>query len=159
MDRGALLTASRAKPHPYIPSPTELASQLGPTLGYVIHHHLPGVLGAVSVFLCLRAYYLLATATLLCAGRILLGGSGGGGGISSHKNGAVTTLGAVSVAMSGQIMYGTWESPVVKGLRRRFFHEFATFILGGGNALILMLFWPGWLVLAGTSCALWFLWR
>lgn len=149
MDRGTLLTASRAKPHPYIPSPTELASQIRPTLGYVIHH-LPRVLGAVSVFLCLRAYYLLAAATLLCAG---------GGFFSSHENGAVATLGAVSVAMSGQIMNGTWESPVVKRLRRRFFHEFATFILGGGNALILMLFWPGWWVLAGTTCALWFLWR
>jgi hypothetical protein len=156
MDRGTLLTASRVKPQPYIPSPTELASQLGPPLGYVIHH-LPGVLGAVSVFLCLRAYYLLATATLLCVCRILLGG--GGGGFSSHKKGTVATFGAVAVAMSGQIMYGTWESPVVKGLRRRIFHEFAMFILGGGNALILMLFWPGWWVLAGTTCALWFLWR
>jgi len=150
MDRGTLLTASRVKPHLYIPSPSELASQLGPTLGYVIHH-LPSVLGAVSVFLYLQAYYLLATATLLCAGRILIGAGG-----YAHKNGSVTTFAAT---MSTQVVYGTWESPVVKGLRRRIFHEFAMFILGGGNALILMLFWPGWWVLAGTTCALWFLWR
>ncbi|RDA89876.1 hypothetical protein CP533_6656 [Ophiocordyceps camponoti-saundersi (nom. inval.)] len=40
-----------------------------------------------------------------------------------------------------------WQSRSVQLIRARLFYEFALFILGGGNILFLLLFWPGWLVI------------
>lgn len=51
-----------------------------------------------------------------------------------------------SPPMSIEAVAYVWNSPTVRLVRNRLFHEFAVFILGGGNALILCVFWPGWLL-------------
>lgn len=140
MGKVTILTASRVAPDLSISSPPNITSHLAPTLAYIFH--LQRVLSSVSVFFCLRAYFL-AIATVY-DGRI----------VGFHTYWA-TRFGT---AMSGKLVYGTWESRVIRALRRRVFHEFATFILGCGNGLILMLFWPGWLILGGATCAFWYLW-
>lgn len=48
---------------------------------------------------------------------------------------------------------GSWKA--IEPLRNKIFHEFMVFILGGGNVFILMLFWPGWLVLGGAAGGAW----
>jgi len=35
------------------------------------------------------------------------------------------------------------------------FFEFAVFILGGGNQVILIVFWPGWIVVGGGVWGMW----
>ena len=39
--------------------------------------------------------------------------------------------------------------------RRKIFIEFMIFILGGGQAVFLVLFWPGWIVVAGAVAGAW----
>jgi hypothetical protein len=45
-----------------------------------------------------------------------------------------------------------------EGIRQRLFREFMIFILGGGNQLFLVLFWPGWILVGGSVWAAWRLW-
>ncbi|PFH55620.1 hypothetical protein XA68_17944 [Ophiocordyceps unilateralis] len=47
-----------------------------------------------------------------------------------------------------------WQSRAVELVRARLFYEFALFILGGGNALFLLLFWPGWVLVGFVLWAL-----
>lgn len=38
-----------------------------------------------------------------------------------------------------------WKA--TEGLRKKLWFEFMVFVLGGGNGLFLLVFWPGWIVL------------
>ena len=40
-------------------------------------------------------------------------------------------------------------------IRKKLFFEFAVFILGNGNGLLLLMFWPGWLVIGGGVWGAW----
>lgn len=60
--------------------------------------------------------------------------------------------------MSSKAVADLWESPTLRLVRNRLFYEFAVFILGGGNAIILLLFWPGWLLVGAVLWAAWQLW-
>ncbi|KAJ5042232.1 uncharacterized protein L3040_004786 [Drepanopeziza brunnea f. sp. 'multigermtubi'] len=42
-----------------------------------------------------------------------------------------------------------------ESLRRRVFFEVMVFLLGGGQGVFLVLFWPGWVLLTGLGVALW----
>ncbi|KAI0403792.1 hypothetical protein F4802DRAFT_278452 [Xylaria palmicola] len=44
-----------------------------------------------------------------------------------------------------------WDSPRGRRLRKKIEFEFFTLILGGGNGICLVLFWPGWGILAVTA--------
>lgn len=46
-----------------------------------------------------------------------------------------------------------WRS--TEGIRKKLFMEFMIFVLGGGNQLILVVFWPGWIVVGGGIWGLW----
>lgn len=39
--------------------------------------------------------------------------------------------------------------------RNKLFFEFMVFILGGGNGLLLVILWPGWIVLGGAAWSIW----
>ncbi|EFX02353.1 hypothetical protein CMQ_2402 [Grosmannia clavigera kw1407] len=60
-----------------------------------------------------------------------------------------------------QAAWLVWASDTARRLRRKVLFEFAATVLGpGGNGLILLILWPGWLVLAmgffaATLCAGW----
>jgi hypothetical protein len=41
-------------------------------------------------------------------------------------------------------------------LRQKLFFELMAFLLGSGNAVLLLVFWPGWLFIGGTACGVWF---
>lgn len=53
-------------------------------------------------------------------------------------------------------MRALWKT--TEGTRKKLFREFMIFILGGGNQLILIVFWPGWLLIGGSIWGLWHLW-
>jgi hypothetical protein len=49
-----------------------------------------------------------------------------------------------------------WKS--TEGTRKKLFREFMIFILGEGNQVILLLFWPGWILVGGSVWAALRLW-
>jgi hypothetical protein len=42
-----------------------------------------------------------------------------------------------------------------EGIRKKLFIEIMSFVLGGGNQLILVVFWPGWIVVGGGAWGIW----
>ncbi|KAG5982326.1 hypothetical protein E4U43_006459, partial [Claviceps pusilla] len=58
-------------------------------------------------------------------------------------------------SMSAPAMAGLWEAKSTEALRKKVFYEIAVFILGCGNPVILLLLWPGWLVVGGLVYVLW----
>jgi len=42
-----------------------------------------------------------------------------------------------------------WENAVAKKLRKKLMYEFLVFVLATGNPLLLVVFWPGWIVVLG----------
>jgi hypothetical protein len=51
--------------------------------------------------------------------------------------------------------WSAWNSQPVRRIRKKFEFEFFTFVLGCGNSLCLLMFWPGWWVLAFFTLAIW----
>lgn len=49
-----------------------------------------------------------------------------------------------------QAAKASWRA--AKPLREKLFFEFMVFVLGGGNGLFLVVFWPGWIV---VGCVAW----
>jgi len=42
-------------------------------------------------------------------------------------------------------------------LRQKLFFEFMVFVLGGGYGILLILLWPGWIVVGTFALGLWFI--
>jgi len=138
MDKVTLLTASSVDRPLFVNDPTNaILSHITPALTQLFH--VQQLLRKITVCLSLRAYYL-ATATLHVSQ--MLGKTGYG----------ATKLGA---ATSASLLIGTWESKAVQSMRKRMFHELATFVLGCGNPVFCLVFWPGWWVLGGTTYVVW----
>jgi hypothetical protein len=66
---------------------------------------------------------------------------------------ASTILCKNSYWASRQGMKLFWRS--TEGLRKKLFMELMIFVLGAGNQLILVVFWPGWIVVGGGIWGLW----
>lgn len=141
MDKVTLLTASRVEPKVFGHALAPLVAHLSPIFQSAVQ--LQTILGVISLQLllnaCLAASVSLA-ATLsvgrVCAVQAWL----------AARNGAW---------VSGKVLRWTWTSRAVVKFREQTFRNLATFILGSGNGLILMVFWPGWWVLGGTTWAIW----
>lgn len=150
MDKVTILTASRVEPGISITprSRAGIITALGPALQYA--GHLQSILSSASTFLCLHAYFLASVifATALYASEVV-----------AFQAYIATKFGALhGLAMSHKIVLEAWKSKRAQAVRDKLFHEFAVFILGSGNPVILMVFWPGWFVIGGTSLALWHFW-
>lgn len=130
----SLLTASKVEPGGSLAHST--ISRLGPALDFAARFQRGLVIS------CLRAYLVLHLA-LYASGFLAV----------------VATIGAFhGVSMSSKAVADLWESRTVRLVRRKLFFEFAVFILGGGNSIILLLFWPGWLLVGGAFWGLWRFW-
>ena len=69
---------------------------------------------------------------------------------------ATRLLAARSLAVTRRLAWALWDCKQSRRLRKRIEFELFVLILGpGGNALILMMFWPGWLMLAFLAWVLW----
>lgn len=138
MDRVGLLTTS-AVDRPLFPADptTAILSHITPALTQLFR--VQQLLRQITIFLSLRAY--IVASTTLHISKILAVN-----GYSATKFSAV---------MSASLAVGTWESKTVRMMRKKMFHELATFILGCGNPVFCLVFWPGWWVLGGTSFAIW----
>ncbi|CZT45357.1 uncharacterized protein RSE6_05661 [Rhynchosporium secalis] len=49
-----------------------------------------------------------------------------------------------SFVIAKEVTMRAWKAS--ESLRKKLFFEFMVFILGGGNVLFLLVFWPGWIV-------------
>ncbi|EGX92621.1 hypothetical protein CCM_03994 [Cordyceps militaris CM01] len=136
MDKVDILTSSRVDALSQHRHAT-IISRLGPTLAYAVH--VQSIIGSLSVFLCWRAY-LVASVSLVqayYATRLLTWGT---------KQGAWHGVAAAAAV---------WDMKTTRVLRDKIFYEFALFVLGAGNGLFLVVLWPGWIVIGGTSFVLW----
>lgn len=130
MDKVSILTASRVEPSVLPLSHAAILANLSPAVRSAIR--LQSLLLAVSLQVLFRGY--IAAATTLWASRFVAG----------HAAWA-----------SGSLIKNAWKSKQVVAVRDKVFFEFATFVLGSGNGLFVMLFWPGWWVLGAASWGLW----
>lgn len=106
------------------------------------------VLSSVSLFLLLESYSLasIAAANLLVASSILAARS-----LVTLKFLAVKTA-----ILLGQSSHAIWESRTIRQCRKKLFFEFMVLVLGpSGNGLLVLIFWPGWLVLSAAVWATW----
>ncbi|RDW69414.1 hypothetical protein BP6252_08434 [Coleophoma cylindrospora] len=104
---------------------------------------LQRLVSTTTLFLLLRTYFLsiLLLQNSLYATQVLLIQA-----VYAGKFGARTGMDLASFG---------WKK--AEPLRKKLFFEFMVFVLGaGGNSVILLVFWPGWLVIgAGMVAASW----
>jgi len=60
----------------------------------------------------------------------------------------VKGLATMSVTALSKLAWGAWNSKQSRRLRKKVEFEFFVLILGSGNGVILMMFWPGWILVA-----------
>ncbi|CAN8102025.1 unnamed protein product [Discula destructiva] len=56
-------------------------------------------------------------------------------------------LATMAVTALSQIARGAWNSKQSRRLRKKLEFEFFVLILGTGNGIILLVFWPGWILI------------
>jgi hypothetical protein len=145
MDKVSLLTASKVEPGSSINPRTTVIRRLGPALAFALRFQY--IIGSFSWFLYIQTYFFTSRAFVnaVYASRFLA--------IRAYL---ATKFGAFhGVNMSAKALSDLWDAKTTRAVRKKLFYEFAVFILGTGNPFILLLFWPGWLVLGGASLALW----
>ncbi|PNY26799.1 Uncharacterized protein TCAP_03278 [Tolypocladium capitatum] len=148
MDKISLLTASQVGPGVSLNPHSTIIGRLGLTLAFAAHFQR--LLGSFSDVVCPQAFFVakLALAYALYASRLLA--------VSAF---IATKLGAFhGLSTSSKAVSHLWDSRTVRLVRTRLFFEFIVFILGGGNSIILLLFWPGWPLVGGAFWALWRFW-
>ncbi|KAK1590302.1 uncharacterized protein LY79DRAFT_221104 [Colletotrichum navitas] len=140
MSKVAVLTSSTHELGVTIRQRSDLLALLGPTFTLAVRFQR---LVAVASWLLLVYGHLLATTTLsstIIATRLFAANS-------------FLLLNATASALRRSLRRA-WNSKNVTKLRKKFFMEFATTILGPGcNMLIVLVFWPGWMLVLGLLLA------
>ncbi|KAG8673353.1 hypothetical protein FPOAC2_06796 [Fusarium poae] len=147
MDKATLLTASKVDLSVPTYPRSNITRLIGPSLQIALRFQ--SLVGSISIFLCLRVCYVasITFASVLYASKTV-----------TFKAFVAAKFSAFhSFNMSSQALASAWNSKKVQRLRNKIWYEFAVFVLGSGNLIFLMLFWPGWWVLAGAGWAGWML--
>ncbi|EFQ33920.1 uncharacterized protein GLRG_09064 [Colletotrichum graminicola M1.001] len=140
MNKVAILTSSTHELGVTIRQRSDLLALLGPTFTLAVRFQR---LVAVASWLLLVYGHLLATTTLSST-------------IVATRLFAANSFLLLNATMSAfrRSLRRAWNSKNVSKLRKKFFMEFATTILGpGGNMLIVLVFWPGWMLVLGLLLA------
>lgn len=142
----AILAASRKEPSVSLRTRLDLLGSLRPTLDFSLR--LQQLATTASLFLILRACFLgsivLSHLWLVC--RVL----------SVQAFLTTRLLGLTIGRLAKSAVWRLWRSKAVRRLRKKLVMEFFVLVLGpSGNALVLVIFWPGWLVLAGLVWLAW----
>ncbi|KAI5861546.1 hypothetical protein GGS23DRAFT_138470 [Durotheca rogersii] len=104
---------------------------LGPTLAAALR--CQRLLGVASLFLCAQVCWLAWQAAL--------------------TSWSVAVHACAAAVRAAVLAKAVWRSKPVMALRRKVVFEFVALLLGSGNALFLVLFWPGWWVLGLIALA------
>lgn len=119
---------------------------LGPVLNHALQFQQ--ILSAATCMLFLRTYFAarVIAASLLLASRV----------IAFRAFITSRFLAIVATGLSRRMLRRVWTSSRSRRFRKNLELEIYQLLLGPlGNALFLMLFWPGWLVLAVIVRAIW----
>ncbi|KAK7408540.1 hypothetical protein QQX98_009301 [Neonectria punicea] len=147
MDKTTFLTASIVELGASVNPRSDIIRLLGPALETAFRFQ--SLISSLSLFVCVQAWFLASVAlvNVLYASKIL-----------ALQASIATKAGAFhGYAMSNRAAAGIWNSRAIQKLRKKLWDEFALFILGSGNTVITVFFWPGWWVLGGASLSLWLL--
>ncbi|AEO55640.1 hypothetical protein MYCTH_2049580 [Thermothelomyces thermophilus ATCC 42464] len=142
----ALLATSKPSPTASLTQRSDVISTFHPLVNSAVQFQQ--LIGSAAFHLVVRAYFaatIAATVSLWAsrsiAWRTLLGSR------------AVV---ARALFLSKWLAWSAWDSKPSRRLRRRLELELFLWFLGpGGNTLLLMLFWPGWLMLAALFWGVW----
>ncbi|KAK3903391.1 hypothetical protein C8A05DRAFT_14658 [Staphylotrichum tortipilum] len=143
----ALLAASRSAPGVVSLSPrSDIISTIYPLVNSAVQFQQ--LLGSAAIHLAIRTYF---AATILAAASWW-----------ASKNIVWRAL-LVSRVIAARLLFVTrhltwtaWDSKQCRRLRKRLEFELFVLILGpSGNALLLMIFWPGWPMLAFLGWGFW----
>ena len=144
---------------------TNLLALLSPALTHSLYlaSIFQRLLSTTTIFVLFRAYIislLLLKQTFyasqilllqtLYASRILLVQSFYASQILLVQSYYASAILAREVFVAGKM---GWKA--AEPLRKKLFFELIDFCLGGGNGVILLVFWPGWIVLGGGSWGVW----
>ncbi|KAF5676995.1 hypothetical protein FHETE_1897 [Fusarium heterosporum] len=146
MDKATLLTASKVDLSVSTPR-SDITRLIGPALQIALRFR--SLVSSISIFLCLHACFI---ASITFAGIVYASKT-----VTTHAFTAAKFSAFYIFNMSTQAVASAWNSKNVQRLRDKIWYEFAVFILGSGNMIFLMLFWPGWWVLASACWAFWML--
>ena len=142
----ALLAASRTTPTVSLSQRSEVISTIYPLVNSAAQfQHL---IGSAVFHLFVRTYFaatIVATASLWAsksiAWRVFL---------------ASRIIVARALFLASRLIWTAWDCKRSRRFRKRLEFELFILLLGpGGNSLLLMLFWPGWLMLAAMGWGVW----
>ena len=142
----AILAASTTEPSVAIRPRSDLPSAFEPLVRFV--PRFQGIVTSVSFFLFVRSFFTasVAVASLLFASQVAIG----------RTFDVSKFLALQSVDFTRHISSVVWKSRSYRRLMKKLEYEFFVLVLGpGGNALVLVIFWPGWII---ASVAIWALW-
>ncbi|KAG6136376.1 hypothetical protein E4U28_005050 [Claviceps purpurea] len=136
----SLRTASRVEPGASLPAPTPKT----PPSSQQRHRHRHSTPIPVLVFHVQRL--LVCLSSLWCLNSPLVASTSLVRYLHSRTH-LAANLGAATA--------GRWEGRSTQALRKKLFYEIAVFVLGCGNPVIVLLLWPGWLIVGGLAFVLW----
>ncbi|PSS16728.1 hypothetical protein M430DRAFT_35411 [Amorphotheca resinae ATCC 22711] len=101
----------------------------------------PRLLSTTTLFVLLRAYFLSAIILRQSAYAAQL--------LAAQSYYACSLMARQLFAAAKQSLKLGWKA--TERLRKKLIFELAVFVLGtGGNSMILLVFWPGWIVIGGV---------
>lgn len=141
----SLLAAPTSTPSVALRQSADVISSFGPLLQLAVSFQQ--ILSTATILLSIRAYvaFRVICTALLIAGRIA----------AFNALFLSKMLATQVIAMTTQASVALWDAPSSRRLRKKLEREFFILFLGPGNLLCLMLFWPGWILLAAMGWALW----
>ncbi len=144
----ALLAASRTAPSVALSRRSDVIAILHPLVSSAVRFQQ--LLGSAAFHLAIRTYFaatIVATisiwASKVIAWRAFL---------------ASRILAVRGLFLTKRLAWTAWDCKQARRFRKRLEFEIFVLILGpGGNALLLIIFWPGWLILALLGWGIWLL--
>ncbi|KAL2018376.1 hypothetical protein VTK56DRAFT_911 [Thermocarpiscus australiensis] len=144
----ALLAAPRTAPRVSLGQRPDVISTLYPLVDGALQ--LQQMVGSAAFHLFVRSYF---AATIIAATSFLATKS-----IAWRTFLASRTVAGITLALARRLAWTLWDCKQSRRFRKRLEFELFALLLGpGGNALFLMIFWPGWLMLALLAWGLWHL--
>ncbi len=143
----ALLAASRSAPRGVsLSQQSNVISTIYPLVNSAVQFQ--ALLGAAAIHLVIRTYFaatILAAASWWASKNIV------------WKSLLLSRIIAARVLfLTRRLTWTVWDSKQCRRLRKRLEFELFVLILGpSGNALLLMIFWPGWPMLAFLGWGFW----
>ncbi|KAH6857003.1 hypothetical protein B0I37DRAFT_88763 [Chaetomium sp. MPI-CAGE-AT-0009] len=142
----ALLAASRTAPTVSLSQRSDVISTIYPLVNSAVQFQQ--LIGSAALHLLVRTYFaatIVATASLWASRNI-----------AWRTFLALRIIVARTLFLLAWLAWTAWDCKRSRRFRKRLEFELFILLLGpGGNSLLLMLFWPGWLMLAAVGWGVW----